>query len=443
MQSLPEALRPLAAYKQFILWKAVPSKRKPGKFDKLPVDPRTLQVYAKGIDWQQDPNATTDFDTAAQLQQMCGEAYGVGYLFTEKDPFFFLDIDNCLEGSEWSALAQELMRQLPGAAIEVSQSGTGLHIFGKALPPEHSSKNEPLGIELYTERRFVALTGTNAVGSADIDFTNNLAYVAANYFPPKTTAKSQEWTSEPVAEYTGPEDDNELLEKALASQSSAATFGDVCTFRQLWEADEEAMAKAYPDGDRTYNASQADAALAQHLAFWTGNNCDRILRLFWLSGLVRDKWQREDYLYRTILNAVSMQESVYSIPAEGAEVVDPIAEQFNAPRFRGSPKQTQWAGSIRAQKLQACLGDEELIVKLCAGFGPLAKPSFWIDNQHLSPEEIAAAAAPIEKALEPLSNAEPMVMQGYQYLGVSQQMEHFRGCVYIQDLHRIFTPYGS
>jgi len=70
-----------------------------------------------------------------------------------------------------------------------------------------------------------------------------------------------------------------------------------------------ALAAAYPDpeGTRRYDASSADAALAQHLAFWTGSDCERMQRLMRRSALVREKYEREDYLPRTILSATSRQ----------------------------------------------------------------------------------------------------------------------------------------
>lgn len=105
-------------------------------------------------------------------------------------------------------------------------------------------------------------------------------------------------SSEPVLEWRGPTDDDELLRRALKSRSAASAFGGRASFGDLWEANGEALAKAFP-GD-PYDASRADAALAQHLAFWTGKHGERIHALMQRSALVRDKWEREDYLPRTI-----------------------------------------------------------------------------------------------------------------------------------------------
>jgi primase-polymerase (primpol)-like protein len=120
-----------------------------------------------------------------------------------------------------------------------------------------------------------------------------------------------EWTSGPVPEWRGPVDDSELIRRALRSQSSAAAFGGRASFADLWTGNVEALSRAYPDAVRPYDASSADAALAAHLAFWTGANCERIDRLMRQSALARDKWEREDYLPRTILAAAGRQEAVF------------------------------------------------------------------------------------------------------------------------------------
>jgi hypothetical protein len=123
--------------------------------------------------------------------------------------------------------------------------------------------------------------------------------------PPAARAHTPEWTTEPVALWHGPEDDDALLKIALKSKSPKAIFGGKASFKQLWEADSDKLAKAFPpDGtDKAYNASGADQSLANHLAWYTGNHCDRIERLMRRSALVRDKWEREDYLRGTILRA--------------------------------------------------------------------------------------------------------------------------------------------
>jgi len=432
MHNLPESLRPLAAYKQFILWTIA---TRDGKQVKLPVDYRTAKVADA-----HDPKIWVDADAAVTAAAAYGVGYGVGFVFTEKDPFFFVDLDKCLnaDNATWSSVAMDILHRFPGAAVEVSQSGRGLHIFGQYVgdEPDHACKNVPLGLELYTSGRFVALTGTSAMGSADLDFTGHLSGLISSYFPPKSTTKDQDWTSEPVAFWTGATDDDELIARALKAESAGSVFSDKASFRNLWECDEDALAAAYPDpeGNRTYDGSSADAALAQHLAFWTGNDCERILKIMGLSGLVRDKWEREDYLVRTITRAVSMQETVYSVAA----IDDSIAQEFGAVDMKGSDKQREYATNIRAEKLVACQGDLETIEMFCKE----ANAKFWLDNKNDSVDELKAKLKPLEAIPAHVVSA-PEVQVGAMFIGANLQMELFDKCVYIQELHRVFTPSGA
>jgi P4 family phage/plasmid primase-like protien len=130
-----------------------------------------------------------------------------------------------------------------------------------------------------------------------------------------TGATNWSLSSEPVPEWRGPTDDDDLLRRALKSKSAASAFGNRASFADLWERNVEALAKAWP-GD-PYNESDADAALVAHLSFWTGKHGERIHALMLRSGLVRDKWEREDYLPRTIAAILARPGDVLTDKAPG------------------------------------------------------------------------------------------------------------------------------
>ena len=205
-------LNALAQRSQFILYTA----------DKMPVNPNTLEVANA-----HDPSIWVSSDTAVYLSSTL-KGYGVGFVFTADDPFYFLDIDKCLEpdGVTWSPVAMELLASLPGAAVEVSLSGRGLHVFGRTAQIPHGNKNVALGIELYTEGRYVALTGTNAMGDANVDSTPHLAPVIDKYFSGgQPGAAPARWTDSPAEGCAGPTDDNELVRKARSSRSADSVSG--------------------------------------------------------------------------------------------------------------------------------------------------------------------------------------------------------------------------
>lgn len=327
MNFLPDSLKPLAAYKQFTIYKLIP--RPDGKTDKLPCDFRT----GKACSWT-DPAYWTNSETAIAAAANFGENYGVGFVLTEHDPFFLLDIDDCLiPGIGWSPTALNIAALFQGICIEVSQSGTGWHLIGSGRPPAHGCRNDQLGLEFYHSSRHIALTGINAVGDANIDYTATLLSVIPQYFPPVTRGASTDWTDEACEGWNGPDDDDVLISRALRSQSPAAAFGKKASFADLWTCNIDKLSECYPDAGKGYNESQADAALAQHLAFWTGNNCERIERLMEQSSLLRDKYDRKDgqfgtYLRRTIVNAVSRQFEV---------LTDKTVEEVNLPKSESDP----------------------------------------------------------------------------------------------------------
>lgn len=304
---ISNAFRGLLPYKQFILWKGVPKAN--GKLDKIPINPFTFEVVSA-----HDPSAWVDYDTASAL---AGGAFGVGFVFTRDDPFFFFDLDGCLsDDGQWTSAALGFCGMFAGAAIEVSQSGKGLHIIGTAAQqPEHACKNLPLGIELYTSDRFVALTETSAIGDVSLDMTEPLQRLVDEYFP-ITVASVVNWRSTPVDEWNGPTDDDLLIEKMLQMPASArATFGNAATIADLWHRNVPVLSQAYPAiGEGEFDGSSADAALASHLAFWTGKNHERIERLMNRSALKRPKWDRSNhksYIVSTISNAVNSCKNVY------------------------------------------------------------------------------------------------------------------------------------
>lgn len=290
----------------FIIYKLVPLPG--GKSNKLPLDWRTLRV-ANAL----DPANWTDQANAANVAAVCGKEYGVGWVV--QPGYWFLDIDHCLTPAGWSSVATELCGALDGAYCEVSSSGNGLHLIGRGTLPPHGTRNGAFGLELYSGDRFCALTGTHARGSMELDLTDKVRAVAAQYFPPRVSGSggsgglTEGWTDGPCEGWSGPAGDDDLIKQALASVSAAGAFGGV-SFRQLWEADPEALGGRWPAADAPWDESAADASLAQRLAFWTGKDCGRIERLMRLSGLVRDKWDRPDYLPRTISRACGQQREV-------------------------------------------------------------------------------------------------------------------------------------
>ena len=296
--SLPRCYDPLKRCKRFVTCEFVPDPDRPGRMKKRPTDVRT-GCWCNA----HDPAHQYSYEEAAATGRP------IGYVLVVGDGFWCLDIDGAFRDGVWSPIARELFELCKGAAIETSQSGTGAHIIGRGTVPPHSCKNDEHHIELYSDKRFIALTGIDAVGDAGLNLTDVMAEIVVRYFRPRAGQQVAEWTYEPGAGYGGPADDDGLIRAALASsrRSAAAAFGDrSVTFADVWNADADKLSGRWPAVGGGYDASKADYSLARRLAFWTGKNCERIRALMLRSALGRPKWDRADYLERTILRAVAV-----------------------------------------------------------------------------------------------------------------------------------------
>lgn len=364
------ALSGLAEYRQFILYRVVPATPKPRKLPTSPLTGATIDAH--------DSTHWVDAETALAAAEKFG--INVGFVFTAADPFWVVDIDGALVDGKWSDTATALCQYFTGAAIEVSVSGTGLHIIGRGVAPPHCTKNGPLGLEFYTDKRGLIVTGTNATGGLTADWSTHLGQLIPAYFPPSATPAPAEPGAGRNPAWRGPEDDDELIGRMMRSRPSAgAAFGTKATFADLWNADADALARVMPDatGVRPYDASTADMTLALHLAWWTGGDTERIERLMRRSGLVRDKWdQHATYL-----------------------------REFTIPRAVGS-------------------------CSTCYVETPAAPPP---------PAPIAATVPQAPVAAAALA---PRPRGSTQYLSPEDQIGYFAGCIYIRDMDRILTPNG-
>jgi hypothetical protein len=316
MIRLDQRLAALAAYPQFILYKAVSEPN--GKLNKIPLNPITLAASSAldSSNWMTAENAIAAL--AAQLQANPSLALGIGFTLTKDDPFACTDLDKCFTPErQWKpvpgqVVADPIMRK---SGVEFSVSATGAHAWfqyqGEA--PPHGCKNMEHGLELYTQGRFIALTGNMIEGFGSADYVvvpvEFIAFIE-KWFPVKSGASVALPAMNNVPQTRS---DAEVIERMLRAPLKAAmAFGAQATPEDLWLCNMAALSAAFPvfDGDPrsdglTYDASSADMALASHLAFYTGGCAAQVERLMRCSGLARSKWDvRADYLSeRTIAKA--------------------------------------------------------------------------------------------------------------------------------------------
>ena len=309
LASIPDELKALP---QWVLW------GKNGEdVEKKPFQPSGLPASSK------DPATWSQYDQVI-LPYYRGGYAGIGFVIAQNDPYIGIDLDKCLN-PETGALEQWALDYLTtlGSYTEISPSGTGTHTIIKgSLPDGHACRKK--GIEVYSTERYLTVTGHRLpeYPASIEERIEQIAEVHKRVFGDTATrlpGAPAEWTTGPCREWLGPDNDDDLIEMALKSRSTLSKVGlsNSATFKQLYEADEDALSRHYPDvaggQDRAYDWSQCDAALCAHLAYYTGRNCDRMRDLWGKSELgQRDKFTgRPDYVESTILSACSICKNVY------------------------------------------------------------------------------------------------------------------------------------
>jgi putative DNA primase/helicase len=282
-ENIPNELKEL---KQWVCYQARPRN---GKITKVPIDP------SSGIPINiQDNKNWLSFEDA--LQYMCNmkNVSGIGFVFTETDPYVGIDIDNCIdEYGEWNELAQTVYENLKNDGyVEYSPSGRGLHIIIKGRKQSNKSKNTDLGIEMYSQGRYFTVTG-NAINQVDqIKNAPGLRIIEELYF---TEKGERQMTNMTVMT------EEQILERMFKSENGYE-------IQRLFDGDTSMYG-----GDE----SRADLALCNYLAFYTGKDAFLMDKLFRMSGLYRKKWDERHaadgrtYGQMTIDKAISGVNHIY------------------------------------------------------------------------------------------------------------------------------------
>lgn len=448
-KALTGPLAGMAAYRQFLVYELRPKDN--GKTDKVPVLPAS---------WGNRENLLTAEEALAESEKWSStHGHGVGFVLTEDDPFFFLDMDNYRDGAGWQPLVGQLFNRLKGCAFEISSSGNGVHLFGTcAKPINHSKKNIPLRLELYTADRFVALTGLSAVGDAAQDCSASLSAVIAEFFTPQAKTACDWGGDGPRQDWDGPADDEDLVRIACASTSARAAFGGSATFRQLWECDTDKLGNVWPPSDDKgdFDRSSADMALAAHLAFWTGCDAPRMDRLMKSSGLTRDKYERPDYMRMTIGKAIAGCTDVFGSRrrVENAQWTEAPATQFperRAPMEIAVDMMTA-GGFFQNAALD---GDIDRLAWVAVRTYPgechkavemltcIGMPEHEVRDAVIQANAALIPAVPAELSNgEPLSKA-PVKIEEAPFFDALSQSQVFSGCVVVPKLNAALLPTGE
>lgn len=277
------------------------------KYRKMPINPRDMEPAKSN-----DPTTWTDYDTAVHAAEECD---GIGFMFSNS-PYFGVDIDGVRDEIErYKAGEDTIIAEFVDTLqsyTELSRSGNGIHIICRGkLPPSGRRKGN---VEMYENGRFFVMTGNVAAEYADIsDCTEAIKVLHEKYIGGGTSPSSS--PALPPAELALT--DSELLDRAKNAKNGAK-------FARLYAGDIAGYT----------SQSEADMALCNHLAYWTGCDAERMDRMFRGSGLFREKWLREQsgttYGALTIQKAILDCRNVYTPGASGESYALRIGAESDA-----------------------------------------------------------------------------------------------------------------
>ena len=236
--------------------------------------------------WSSFPEALAAFES--------GGYDGLGFCFTP--PYVGIDLDGCRSNETNEPWAEEIIRELDSYS-ELSPSGRGVHVIVRGELPDGRRQKEFEGEHhcegLYdaSRGRSCTMTGARLTGHGTIaERSQELRRIHARLFPPEPKAKAKA-----KAEAGAAVADDVLIQRARKANDGGK-------FSRLWDGK---WAGEYA------SPSEADLALCTKLAFWTGKDAARIDALFRRSGLMREKWIRDDYRNLTIQTALAKQNETY------------------------------------------------------------------------------------------------------------------------------------
>ncbi len=287
---------------QWVLYK---KEIRGGRLTKVPYQPNGFKAEST------NPATWSDCQTAMSAYLHDSSFDGIGFVFTENDPYVGIDLDKCRDPAtgDVEPWASKILNDID-TYTELSPSGKGFHLIGKAkLPAKGRRKNR---IEMYESGRYFTVTGDQyedtATGVNDIQA--DLSTLHANVFgatskPSKSAnpsaSKVVKLVAMPVA--VAPLAEDQVVVDAILVSSDAATF------KQFMAGSWASM--GYP------SQSEGDLALAGLLARHCGAHPDQIDRMFRSTGMMRDKWdeQRGTNTYGEMTIAKALEGTSASDPA--------------------------------------------------------------------------------------------------------------------------------
>lgn len=271
----------LRTYDNWLVWKKEARKKGEG-FTKIPYAPLTGARAKRLAD-------RTTFDNA--LKALQGGGYdGIGFHFS-KSPLVGIDIDHCIKNGVLDDRIRAIIKPF-NTYTEISPSGTGLHIIGRANIAIAVNRavydlDKSIHFEMYSEKRYFTITGDIFEGRSVVSDINESAAAFQKYLQGLKGA--------------GAEKDNH--------KETPLTVQEIITAYEHSPKKGFVFNTLFVNGDFSDYPSQseADLALMNDLCFFCNGDRDLIRAVFMESALANTlnrKGSPDQYLQRTIETAL-------------------------------------------------------------------------------------------------------------------------------------------
>ena len=309
---IPQGIKALS---RFMCWqlRLKPTPEKPDAKTKVPMTPK----YGKLVDASvTNPENWLTFEEAQSWFNR-GLCSGIGLVLTNKAPkLCCVDVDHCInpDGS-LNDEAKAVIALCGNSWVEISQSGTGIHVWfiDNEFPGDRGRKKG--NVEVYGFDRYIAMTGNHIAGTADDLLTVNGAcrrvikeFIDADIDKPSLfdeSARTPEIHLEIKNAAPMSDADKKIVEyfRSDKCRESDLNMFDLFTGN---------TADYFKNTGKPLDDSVADEHLMLKILYYVGNEGtdaeigQRALKIFGQSALAkRGKWEREDYQLRTINAAIN------------------------------------------------------------------------------------------------------------------------------------------
>lgn len=284
-----EALEELGEWKQWLMWKRIDDRKRP--FSMYGHSIGTVSTYEKKWAYYADVKGVLESGkNTPKIGDPSKGWDGIGFVFTEDDPYVGIDIDKCVDEDgkimDWAA---KLVKEID-SYTEWSPSGTGVHIIAKGnhIRTGHNPRGkEP--VEMYSWGRYFTFNGNHIEGTpTEINERHQvLEDIEKRLYSRDPVLEKEEWKGI----------DFQVARSAMApAEKLKDLLKNVRDFRVTWKHTRTDM--------KEKSMSELDAVICRHMIEdgWEPWECAAGIiqhRRDWSKGADFEKAMRVDYIGRT------------------------------------------------------------------------------------------------------------------------------------------------